>query len=85
LECGENVEKPKHVEVWRDLEAVEELIQVSSIKRGRENITIQSGTSLFKIPREIIHEKIVSIVRRNRSIYVKLLKINLIGKDAPYS
>jgi len=75
LECGENVEKPRHIEVWRDPEAVEELIPVTRIKRGRENITLQSGRSLFKIPREIIHEKIVSIVRKDESIYVKLLKI----------
>jgi len=75
LECGEKVEKPRHIEVWRDPEAVEELIPVTRIKRGRENITLQSGTSLFKIPREIIHEKIASIVRKDESIYVKLLKI----------
>jgi hypothetical protein len=75
LECGENVEKPRHIEVWRDPEAIEELIPVTRIKRGRENITLQSGTSLFKIPREIIHEKIASIVRKEESIYVKLLKI----------
>jgi len=78
LECGENVERPRHIEVWRDPEAVEELIPVVSIRRGRENITIQSRTSLFEIPREILHEKIVSIVRRNGSIYVKLLKIKLL-------
>jgi hypothetical protein len=77
LECGENVKRPRHIEVWRDPEAIEELIPVTRIKRGRENITLQSGTSLFKIPREIIHEKIVSIVRKDESIYVKLLKIKL--------
>jgi hypothetical protein len=78
LECGENVERSGHLEVWRGPEAIEELIPVVSIRRGREEITIQSGTSLFKIPREMVHEKIVSIVRRNRSIYVKLLKIKLL-------
>jgi hypothetical protein len=78
LECGEKVERPRHIEVWRDPEAIEELIPVVSIRRGREEITIQSRTSLFKIPREMVHEKIVSIVRRNRSIYIKLLKIKLL-------
>jgi hypothetical protein len=75
LECGEKVERPRHIEVWRDPEAIEELIPVTRIKRRSQNITLQSGTSLFKIPREIIHEKIASIVRKDESIYVKLLKI----------
>jgi hypothetical protein len=78
LECGENVERPRHIEVWRDPEAIEELIPVVSIKRRRQNITIESQTSLIEIPKEIIHEKTVSIVRRNRSIYIKLLKIKLL-------
>ena len=34
LECGERVEKPRHLEVWRDREAVEELIPVTGIRRG---------------------------------------------------
>ena len=78
LECGENVERPGHLEVWRDPEAIEELIPVVRIKRRRQNITIESQTSLIEIPKEIIHEKIVSILRRNELIHVKLLKIRLL-------
>jgi len=74
LECGEKVEKPRHLEVWRDPEAVEELIPVISIKRGRESLIIESETSQLEIPREIIHEKILSIVRKGGSIHIKLLK-----------
>jgi ribosomal protein L32 len=75
LECGEKVGRPRHIEVWRDPEAVEELIPITGIKRRGENLTIESETSLLEIPKEIIHEKIVSIVRKDESIYVKLLKI----------
>jgi len=78
LECGGRVEKPRHLEVWRDPEAIEELIPVLGVKKGRGNLTIESKTNLLKIPREIIHEKIVSIVRRNGSIHLKLLKIRLL-------
>jgi hypothetical protein len=73
LECGENVEKPKHVEVWRDLEAVEELIQVSSIKRGLKGLVIQSENGLLEIPREIIHEKVIAVIRGPSSVSVRLL------------
>jgi hypothetical protein len=78
LECDENVERPRQLEVWRDPEAVEELIPITGIKRRGENLTIESETSLLEIPKELIHEKIVSIVRRRGSIYVKLLKIKLL-------
>ena len=74
MECGEKVEKPRHLEVWRDPEAVEELIPVISIKRGRESLIIESKTSQLEVPREIIHEKILSMVRKGGSIYIKLLK-----------
>jgi len=83
LECGEKIEKPKHLEVWRDPEAVEELIPVTSIRKGHERFTIESEVSQLEIPKEIIHERIVSIVGKNGSIYVKLLKIrpsDLAGK-----
>jgi len=78
LECGEKVERPRHIEVWRDPEVIEELIPVVSIRKEPENLIIESETSLFEIPKEIIHEKVVSIVTRNRPIYVKLLKIKLL-------
>jgi len=73
LEYGEKIEKPRHIEVWRDGEAVEELIPVVSIKRRRENLTIESENSLLEIPRQIIHEKIISIVRRG-VVHVRLLR-----------
>jgi len=87
LECGEEVKKPRHIEVWRDPDAVEELIPVTCINKRRESLTIESGDSQLEISKEIIHERIVSIVRRNKSIYVKLLKIkpsDLAGKQHPY-
>lgn len=74
LECSEKIEKPKHLEVWRDREAVEELIPIHSIKEDPSKLTILSRGVELKIPRQIIHEKIVSIVG-SRPAYVKILSL----------
>jgi hypothetical protein len=74
LECGEKVEKPKHIEVWRDLEAVEKTVLVKSIKRDSESYTIESDIGEVKIPRHIIHEKIIAMVRSSHLAYVKLVE-----------
>lgn len=74
LECSEKIEKPKHLEVWRDREAVEELIPIHSIKEDPSRLTILSRGVELKIPRQIIHEKIVSIVG-SRPAYVKILSL----------
>jgi len=34
-ECGEGVERPRHLEVWRDPEAVEELVPVQDVESGQ--------------------------------------------------
>ena len=73
LECGEKVEKPRHIEVWRDREAVKELIPIQDIVESSSGLTILSGEVELKVPRQIIHEKIVSIVRRGGEVYAKLL------------
>ncbi|MCL7386985.1 MAG: hypothetical protein LZ166_05620 [Thaumarchaeota archaeon] len=75
LECGERVEKPRHLEVWRDREAVEELIPVTGIRRGVESLVIESETGQLEIPKGLIHERMLSIVRRGGLIYIKLLKL----------
>jgi ribosomal protein L32 len=74
LECGEKIEKPKHIEVWRDPEAVEKMIPVKNIRRGSEGYVIESDIGEVKIPRHILHEKIIAMVRSPRLVYVKLVE-----------
>jgi hypothetical protein len=74
LECGENVEASKHIEVWRDPEAVEKIIPVKNIRRSSEGYVIESDIGEVKIPRHIIHEKIVAMVRSSHLVYVKLVE-----------
>lgn len=73
LDCGGEVEKPRHVEVWRDKEAYEKLIPVEKLKKEGGRIVIDTGSGEVSIPKHILYEKVVSIVRSSGSIYVKLL------------
>jgi len=74
LECGEKVEKPRHMEVWRDPEAIEELIPIQSITKSSSRLTILCGEEELRVPIQIIHEKIVSIIRSGDTIHIKLLR-----------
>jgi len=76
LECSEKAEKPRHIEVWRDREAVEELIPIQDIIESPSGLTILSRGVELKVPRQIIHEKMVSVLMRGGVVYTKLLVFN---------
>ncbi|MEM0049520.1 MAG: hypothetical protein QXW39_03175 [Candidatus Bathyarchaeia archaeon] len=75
LECGEV--KPRYLEVWRDPEALEELIgPVEKVEKSREKISFLVGESWIDVPRTFLHEYIVSMVKIEDKIYVKYLRIS---------
>jgi len=76
LECSEKAEKPRHIEVWRDREAIEELIPIQDIIESPSGLTILSRGVELKVPRQIIHEKMVSVLMRGGVVYTKLLVFN---------
>jgi len=53
LECGEGVERPKHVEVWRDPEAREELMPLLAASRDQAGLTIRSRNLKKRIERKL--------------------------------
>ncbi|MEM2216645.1 MAG: hypothetical protein QXP57_08805 [Nitrososphaerota archaeon] len=74
LECGEV--RPKYLEVWRDPEALEELIgPVEEVKKNREKISLLVRGDWIDIPRTFLHEYVVSIVKIEDKVYVKYLRI----------
>ena len=75
-ECGEGVERPRHLEVWRDPEAVEELVPVQDVESGPAGLAIRSGEGVLKVPRPLIHEVVASMVKRGDALYAKLLKVS---------
>ena len=74
-ECGEGVERPRHLEVWRDPEAVEELVPVQDVESGPAGLAVRSGEGVLRIPRPLIHEALVSMVRRGDALYARLLRL----------
>jgi len=74
LECGEEIEKPRYLEVWRDPEAFEKLIPLQNVMKNSLGLKMMSGGMELKIPKQILHERIVSIVKSGNALYVKLLK-----------
>ncbi len=76
LDCGEAVDRPKYLEVWRDPEAVEELIPVDRLEESSNGLMIVSGEGGIIIDRHIWHEKIISIVRKDESVYARILVIS---------
>ena len=74
VNCGD-VEKPKYLEVWRDPEAREELLQIIKISKSCDSIILDTSSGRISIPRSMLHEFVASIVRKASDLYVKVLKI----------
>lgn len=74
-DCLEEVERPKYLEVWRDSEAVEEIMLLEKIEIGRDYVALLIAKEWIKIPRQLLHEHVVSLVKRSDGTYIKYLRI----------
>ena len=74
LECGTEVEKPKRLEVWRDPWAKEVVVgPLAKIENEGGALTLHFGSEQLKIPKELLHETLISLVKRGNEIYARLL------------
>ena len=76
LECGTEVEKVKYLEVWRDPWAKEVVVgPLAKIEDEGGALVIHFGSEQLKIPKILLHETLISLVKRGDSIYAKLLTL----------
>ena len=52
----------------------EKLIPLQNVMKNSLGLKMMSGGMELKIPKQILHERIVSIVKSGNALYVKLLK-----------
>gem|GEM_PF-1112559 len=74
LECGEV--KPKYLEVWRDPEAIEKILPLKKFEKIGNSYVLDVGHRI-EIPKQFIHEFIVSLVRKIDGLYVKMLTLDI--------
>ena len=80
--CGDEVEKPRYLEVWRDPHVREELFgPVKSAEKTASELVFRSSSGEFRVRREVLHESIVSIVKAGDGAYVKYLRIPKVDEE----
>ena len=74
LECNMEVERVRYLEVWRDPLAREVIVgPLAKIEEEGSVLIIHLGSERLKIPKTLLHETLVSLVKRADGIYAKLL------------
>jgi len=83
LECSTEVEKVNPLEVWRDPWAREVIVgPLSKIEEEDGFLVIYLGSEQLRIPKIILHETIISLIKRGDGVYAKLLTFEATRKNS---